>query len=287
MKGILVTNNFCITREKEHSNRHLIESARKQNVELTEKKTGELLHNPNYLKDLEADFILFQDKDVILAKLLEMSGFPVFNKASAIEDCDNKARTFLRLTEKGLPVPLTLIAPLTFEGFGYNNENFLEEAASLLGFPMVVKELHGSYGQQVYLAHSMEELSALSKGFGHKGFLMQELVNTSFGKDIRVNVVGGRAISAILRHNDSGDFRSNIFIGGNASAHTLTPEEESLAVSACEALSLDYAGVDLLFGPDGPLVCEVNSNAHFKASLECTGVDPSEHIIAHIISSLS
>ena len=49
---------------------------------------------------------------------------------------------------------------------------------------------------------------------------------------------------------------------------------------------LDFAGVDVLFGRDGPLLCEVNSNAHFKTTLECTGVNMAVEIMRHIARRL-
>ena len=66
----------------------------------------------------------------------------------------------------------------------------------------------------------------------------------------------------------------------------LTPEMEDVAIKTCELIGLDFAGVDVLFGKDGPIVCEVNSNPHFKSSLECTGVDMSEKIMDHILERL-
>jgi glutathione synthase/RimK-type ligase-like ATP-grasp enzyme len=56
-----------------------------------------------------------------------------------------------------------------------------------------------------------------------------------------------------------------------------------LAIRACKALGLDFGGVDLLFGEnDTPLLCEVNSNAHIKNILTCTGINVAEHILAYI-----
>ena len=47
--------------------------------------------------------------------------------------------------------------------------------------------------------------------------------------------------------------------------YTPTKEQEKLAIKTCQVLGLDFAGVDILFGEnDEPIVCEVNSNAHFK-----------------------
>ena len=65
-----------------------------------------------------------------------------------------------------------------------------------------------------------------------------------------------------------------------------TPVESALAIRACEVLGLDFAGVDVLFGKDGPILCEVNSNAHFKTTLECTGVNMAVEIMRHIAKRL-
>ena len=62
----------------------------------------------------------------------------------------------------------------------------------------------------------------------------------------------------------------------------LSKEMEEAAIRACDAIGLDFAGVDILFGKNGPIVCEVNSNPHFKSSLECTGVDMSEEIMSYV-----
>ena len=61
-----------------------------------------------------------------------------------------------------------------------------------------------------------------------------------------------------------------------------TPEEAELALAAVRTLGLTFAGVDVLFGPDGPLLCEVNSNAHFKTTLACTGVNMAAELLAEI-----
>ena len=109
---------------------------------------------------------------------------------------------------------------------------------------------------------------------------MQEFIACSKGKDIRVNIVGGKAVAAMLRYNDN-DFRSNISNGGKSKPIALTAAQERAAIAACEAVGADFAGVDILLG-ETPLVCEVNSNPHFKSTLDCTGVDLSEYILRHI-----
>ena len=116
--------------------------------------------------------------------------------------------------------------------------------------------------------------------------LFQRFLSESAGRDIRLQVVGDQVIASMYRYSTDGDFRANITNGGSMKRYEPSPEEISLALRSTRALGLDFAGVDLLFGADGPVVCEVNSNAPFKNIYDCTGVNAADAIIAHISSTL-
>ncbi len=284
MKGLLVVNNFINQNKFTELYSMLSASAEKNGVELNIRKTGELIRNVGERLSEETDFVLFWDKDIVCAAFLEQEGIPVFNSARSIAMCDNKAYTALALNSaEGIKIPKTVIAPKTFEAFGYCDTDFVLKSVEHLGLPVVIKECYGSYGQQVYLAHTLEEALDIIGKLGHKEFIMQEFVASSSGRDIRVNVVGGRVIASMLRYSINGDFRSNISAGGCMSMYTPDEGMEKMAVRATEALGLDFAGVDVMFGENGePIICEVNSNPHFRSTLECTGIDLSEHMIQHI-----
>ena len=83
------------------------------------------------------------------------------------------------------------------------------------------------------------------------------------------------------------DFRANITNGGKAVSYTPSKEEQELALKCSKLLDLDFSGVDLLFGEDGPILCEINGNPHFKSIFECTGIDVSVAMIEYIIKDLS
>ncbi len=290
MKGWLIVNNFVKSKKFDEIYELLSSAARSEGILLETVKTGELPHSVNALKDIvkTVDFALFWDKDVILAKQLEACGLRLFNNAEAIEKCDNKALTAVCLEKAGVETPETYASPLTFEGVEICDFGFAEACAKKLGYPMVVKEVNGSFGKQVYLAEDFEKLKAIIKSIGHKGFVMQKFISESRGRDIRVNVVGGRVICAMLRESRDGDFRSNVTLGGSAKAYKVSPEQKEIAVKACRALGLDFAGVDVLFGEGGkPLICEVNSNPHFKSTLEATGIDLAGLIMKHIKKKVS
>lgn len=286
MFGRLIVNGFLDSAKFHEIYAYLQNAATQVGAALEMCTTADLLSPVNERASLsKPDFVLFWDKDIYFAQKLEREGLRLFNSARAIELCDNKCLTALTLSG-AVPTPRTVMAPKTFEGVGYTKRDFLSKAFDLLGSPLIIKEAFGSFGSQVYLAHSFEEASAIVDRIGHKDFLMQEFIAESCGQDVRVNVVGDRVVSAMLRYNDN-DFRSNITAGGNMKPFAVSQEIEQIALAACRTMGLDFAGVDILLGKDGPMVCEVNSNPHFKSSLDCTGIDMSIDILTHICKTIA
>ena len=286
MNAWLIVNGFMGTKKFRELYGFLSRAAEKHGITLKIKANDELavaLGEDIFGGD-RPDFVIFWDKDTVLAKRLENEGVRLFNSASAIEICDSKILTAQALCGT-VPTPRTIISPKTFEGVGYNSLKFLENATRVLGLPMIIKEAYGSFGAQVYLANTLGEAEDIVRRLGHKDFIMQEFISESRGRDVRVNVVGGRVVSAMERYNES-DFRSNISNGGKMKKIDLTKQMADVALKAVAKIGLDFAGVDVMFGKKGPVVCEVNSNPHFKSSLQCTGVDMSEEIMAYIAEQM-
>lgn len=226
--------------------------------------------------------VLFWDKDIILARSLEKNGHRLYNCANAIEICDNKILSGFRIAASGIKMPVTLPAPMTYSNIGYTDTSFVECAANRLGYPVIVKEAFGSFGAQVYKADNYSELKGITDKISSP-FLLQEYIKSSYGRDIRLQVVGDRVVASMYRYSDN-DFRANVTNGGSMKPYTPDDAQCELAVRAVKALGLDFAGVDVLFGEDDePILCEVNSNAHFKNIDECTGSDIAKEIIGHIL----
>ena len=288
MQGLLVTNAFLRSAKFDELYAYLSDAAKDLGITLHHVTNAEIataVYTQNFPAEF-FDFVLFWDKDVLLAEALEGLGLFVFNSAKSILWCDDKSLTFRKLQTAGLPMPITIPAPKTFPGVGYPDLMFLQKIKEILGFPIVVKECFGSFGQQVYLCRTAEELEKLVIEKAGTPLLFQQAIQESYGRDIRVNIVGGQVIASILRESKNGDFRSNITLGGSMQNYTAAGEEARIALQAVKALALDFAGVDILFGRNGPLVCEVNSNAHFKTTLQATGVNMAEHIMRHIAESV-
>ncbi|WP_186576251.1 ATP-grasp domain-containing protein [Aquibacillus kalidii] len=232
------------------------------------------------------DFVIFGDKDITLAWQLESMQIPVFNSATAIDICDNKITTYQKLAENGLPIPKTVAAPKIFANVQDIDLETFYPIEKQMDYPMVVKEAYGSFGEQVYLVHNRKELDEIITEIKDRPFVIQEFISSSYGKDIRLNVVGNKVVSSMLR-SAANDFRANSQTEGVSEMYTPTEKEVELAIQATKAIGVDFAGVDLLFGPNQqPIICEVNSNAHIKKTLAATGVDVADHIVKYVISKI-
>lgn len=247
-----------------------------------------ILHNKITIKATEQlpDYVIFTDKDIYLAKQLEWLSIPVFNSSDTIEISDDKIKTYQHLAAKNIAIPKTIVAPKTYGLPLTLDESFLHQTIQQLGFPLVMKEAFGSFGEQVYLVENQAELYEQMSKIAGKPFMFQEFISSSYGVDLRLQVVGNQVVTAMKRISKN-DFRANVTAGGSMQRYRPTVEEVNIAVKASQAIGAAFSGVDLLFGDHGqPIVCEVNANAHIRNLLDCTGVDASYAIIRYIEKKL-
>lgn len=231
------------------------------------------------------DYVLFTDKDIYLASQLEKLGIRVFNRAHTIEVSDDKIKTYQQLALVNVPIPKTIVAPKTYIGSTAFSQDYLDGVVTTFGYPFIIKEAFGSFGEQVYLikdkADFQEQLETVKEPF-----MFQEFITTSYGEDIRVQVVGDEVVAAMKRRSES-DFRANITSGGSMEPYEPTEKEKALAIAASRAIGADFSGVDLLLGEnDQPIVCEVNSNGHIRNLLDCTGINAAYPIVAYVEKEL-
>jgi gamma-F420-2:alpha-L-glutamate ligase len=270
----------------------LHEAAAKQNSKTHILKNNDLLSSFDsiYLGIITnyelPDYVLFTDKDIYLAKQLELLGIPVYNSSHVIETSDDKIATYQILAKHKLPIPKTVVAPKVY----YNREEKhlpnLDEIINIIGLPMVVKEAFGSFGEQVYLIHTREELIEKVQELYGKPFMFQELIETSAGMDIRLQVVGDKVVAAMKR-TSAHDFRANVTAGGQMESYEPSLKAKEIAISASKAIGADFCGVDLLFGEDDQyIICEINSNAHIRNLYECTGINAADAIVSYILDKL-
>ncbi|WP_432355793.1 ATP-grasp domain-containing protein [Sporosarcina sp. A2] len=265
----------------------VLEAAVRTGVQASIYKNYEVLMDVTEATKNFPDFVVFLDKDIVLATYLKSHGVPVFNDPEVIERCDNKTKQAISLANDGVPMPRTIIAPKVYPNFTIRDSGYYEQVLQLLGLPMIIKEARGSFGMNVYLIETEQQFYEKTEVLRGVDYLFQEFIASSRGRDIRVNVVGQKVIAAMYRHSET-DFRANITNGGKAEVVELTGEQIDIALRAAQSVGAVFAGVDLLFGPDEePLVCEVNAAAHIRNIYNVTGINVADSMIAYILEVIA
>lgn len=208
-----------------------------------------------------ADFAMVRGYAFEVMRQIEAAGIRLFNTSSAMQTSLNKTFTHQVLAQKGIPTPKTIAGCRDYDTL----------SAFFAGQPFVAKYSCGNRGKEVFLIENREQFNTVAAQFD--SLIAQQYIAHSRGKDIRVWVVGGQAVAAVLRHNEH-SFKSNFSLGGKAEVVELTEEIARLASESALAVGLDFAGVDLLFSPDGFTVCEVNGNAAFRSLSQTTDTNP-------------
>ena len=293
MQGLIIINGYPNGEKFYRQANRIAEELRLLGVKTDVRRNGEITAAIHSTGDVTAltgkkyDFAVYLDKDKYLGRALERAGIRLFNPAAAVEICDDKLTTYFALQDKGLPLIESIPAPLCYTQGAIPDEKFLKKIAARLGFPLVVKESYGSCGMGVHLVHGMEELTEIGKKLLHRPHFYQRFLSKAAGKDIRVIVIGGKAVAAMARIAQKGEFRSNIELGGRGEKILLTPQQQAVAEGAAKALGLDYCGVDLLETENSVVVCEVNSNAFFDGLEAATGVNVAALYAKHILSNMT
>lgn len=233
----------------------------------------------------EYAFCIYLDKDKYTSYLLEKAGMRLFNRHDAVEACDDKMTTFIHLANNGIPMPHTLPGLLCYDPSEAISDDTLERVEHELGYPVIIKTSYGSLGKGVYKADNRAELRREAERVKCMPHLFQRFVGSSYGKDIRVAVIGGKYIAAMERCS-SGDFRSNLELGGSGRAVVPPDEVVRMCEKVADILNLDYCGVDVLYGEHGYFVCEVNSNAFFRGLEAATGLNIARAYCDHILDSV-
>jgi gamma-F420-2:alpha-L-glutamate ligase len=201
-------------------------------------------------------------------RYFERQGVPLVNGSAAIEAVADKFHTLQILSQMGLPIPRTILGKFPVD------VNLVEEK---LGFPVVVKALRSTRGAGVILCPDKSQFNDIASLLSDAGtgseFIFQQYISASHGRDIRVLVIDGKAVTAMERRAADGGFKSNVSLGGDATAFDMPADLATLAAEVARALSLDVAGIDILIDRNGYRICEANSAPGFQGLERATGLD--------------
>ena len=208
---------------------------------------------------------------------LERLGVILINGSESIDAVKDKLYSQQILGQSNLPVPKTLLVkhPIDVE--------FVERS---LNYPIIVKTLSGSFGAGVFLVEDRKQLRQLMRMAEitkpSYNIIIQEFIEDSYGKDLRVFVLNGKVVGCMMRQSTDDDFRANITRGGEGIPYQITEEIEFLSGESARLLSLDIAGVDLLFNNGSYSICEVNSSPGFEGMDRFCKTNIAEQIVTYV-----
>ena len=250
-------------------------------------------HHPEWLREentvvrFDGDSVrLTPDVDVVVNRLLlsntdqpvEELGLamtldrvrPMLNRPMATALAAHKIATAAALVGDHLQVPRTTLA-LSSETLNRVRGEFGEE--------VVYKTAIGTHGGGAWKVGSHELVTAT---VGKRRAFLQELIGRPGERphDLRVYLVDGEVVGAMVRIAAEGEWRANVALGGAVEGATETAPAVALelARAAATTVGLDVAGVDLVEGVDGWYVLEVNPTAGFRGLYRATGVSPAPYI---------
>ena len=153
------------------------------------------------------------------------------------------------------------------------------------GWPIVVKHERGFQGRSVRKFDNFKQMRKYVKRVDEKilGMLLwQKCLPTKW--DLRVIVLGGKAIGAMKRSAVGEEFRSNFSLGGSVEKWDLSDSDRKIAEKVAEICGLDYCGVDIMKDNEGnSYILEVNRQCQFKGFEQSTGINVAGKVVELIL----
>ena len=206
-----------------------------------------------------------RDSDVL--SRLEDHGSTVYNSSSVCRICNDKAFTYSFV--KGLGIP---VLPYSFPGQDLPD-----------GPPWVVKSCIGHGGTEVFKAGSEDEVARIIRSLDGRRPIVQSFASDP-GRDMRVYVLGGRTIAAVLRTSDR-DFRSNFKLGGRAELAEPSQEVRGMVRRIIPELRPDFVGIDFVFGDGRAYLNEIEDVVGTRMLYSLTDLDPARLYMEYIAHS--
>ncbi|MFI5808526.1 RimK family alpha-L-glutamate ligase [Streptomyces sp. NPDC051561] len=182
------------------------------------------------------------------------AGMTTINDARSIRGVRDKVLAAAIGRHRGLPLPTTYAAALP---------ELLREIPDAQ-FPLVIKPADGSSGRAVHLVSSSAQLEEMLPRFAGEGMLIAQPYVPNSGTDIKVYAVAGELFATERGsplHPDRAVPERRI---------PLSKEVAGIAAEVGSVYGLDLYGIDVLLGPEGPVVVDVNDFPSFRQVPDAT-----------------
>ncbi len=212
------------------------------------------------------DVAIVRTMNPALSEKLENMGVAVYNPSFISRIANDKWNTYCYLKEKGIRLPETFLV----------TDDFIPPY-----YPIVLKPCMGKGGRDVEIVNNYEEFLSYRKRVQEKT-IAQRVVSDK-GRDLRVYIVGGRIIKAMLRVSRD-DFRSNFCLGGEAHEYDLSESEIKEIEQVISCFDIGYAGLDFIFDEGKIIFNEMEDVVGARMLYTHTDIDIVEIYLNFIIS---
>ena len=223
-----------------------------------------------------------------ILRQLEMNGTPVINTPQAIQNAANKYHSTCLLAQANLPVPRTRAVQSTegaLNALAEFGDAVIKPVFGYKGIGIVrIKDGTAFHPNNKPHPEPIEQL--IDELIREKEMLYIQEFITNPGRDIRAFVVNGSVIGAIYRTAADGSWLNNLSQGGTAARCVLSPEQEEICIRAAETIGTVFAGVDIIEGPNGPVILEVNGTPSGAGIYEAWGINAAEQIIDYVTTGI-
>lgn len=251
-------------------------------------RNGILYYQDQDLSDV--DLVYFRDirkyveEKNLIAIYFKNRGIKVIDRRLTQTAANSKIGTAIDMLTYGLPYPKTYSNFNILNLSSEKQKSYFEFLVQNLWPKFIMKPIDGRHGKWVYLVDNLNDFIKNHDAgvmFMYQGFVEND-------GDLRIIVVWGKCIGAILRKWKDGSFINNVAMWGEFRTYELTPELEQIAIKAAEVLSIDVAGVDIILDKnDGaPYILEVNRSPEFEWFIQATGINLPAHIFDFLESQI-
>lgn len=180
------------------------------------------------------------------ADLLDTLGKKTFPSYQTYKFAQDKIKQTALFQMGGIPHPRTYI---------FYGSRQKKDILSTFNLPLIAKVPRGSaLGRGVFLIETQAALDHYCQ-MDSPAYIQEYL---PIDRDIRVIVIGGRAVNAYWRIASPGEYRANVALGGTISFSDIPPKALALAEDTAKWCGWDDVGIDICFCRGGYYVLEAN-----------------------------
>jgi glutathione synthase/RimK-type ligase-like ATP-grasp enzyme len=239
-------------------------------------------------------------------RTLEIKGAKLLNSAASSKTAEEKMLSNLEMTHRGLPVPKTI--DLNLSHINFNMEYVVKNILNNVGMPCVIKSPNGNNGNAVVKVENENNLVDLlgllgwtsvryGDFFSTSNLMAQEFISSTQGKVIRLVFLNGEVLGCELKTNPNFwkpqspfvyNSENNIIVnqgkyipesGYKREKIEASAEMTNLSKRVSNLFKLNFFGLDLLFGPSGYIICEINTSPQLEGFEKSTNISVAEKIL--------